>query len=242
MKKLIALASLAVLGQQAAVAGTGYYMVVPYPNEGQRIVDFKYWNAKPTGQPPRSSPEIGFGYNVNSRWFTELSASWFQLSPRSNKWAALEWQNDVMLTQGEYPIDLALHTNIEHNRDPSRGLGVEFGPVLQADAGRTQLNFNLFFDRDYRVKVSEPFQIAYQWQVKYRWKEKLAFGAQGFGEMGDWNNWLPREKQSHRLGPALFGAWDLGGQREWKYEAAYLVGKNSARNAKSVTMRIQYGF
>src|SRR6266571_4354796 len=79
MKKLIALASLAVLGQQAAVAGTGYYMVVPYPNEGQRIVDFKYWNAKPTGQPPRSSPEIGFGYNVNSRWFTELSASWFQL-------------------------------------------------------------------------------------------------------------------------------------------------------------------
>jgi len=242
MKKMIALASLALLGPQAAIAGTGYYLVVPYPNEGQSIVDFKYWNAKPSGQPPRSSPEIGFGYNVNSRWFTELSATWFQMSPGSNKLSAFEWQNDVMLTQGEYPVDLALHTNIERNQDSSRGIGFEFGPVLQTDIGRTQLNFNLFFERDFRVAESEPVQIAYQWQVKHRWMEKLSFGAQGFGEMGDWNHWLPRDQQSHRLGPALFGTWDMGGQREWRYDAAYLIGKNAARNAKSVTMRIQFGF
>ena len=242
MRKLITFAALAVLGQQAAIAGTGYYLVSTYPNEGQRTVDFKYWNAKPSGRPPRSSPELGFGYNVNSRWYTEVIAAWFQLSPGSNKLAATEWQNDFMLTQGQYPFDLALHTNIERNEDTSRGVGFEFGPVLQAEVGRTQLNFNLFFSRDYRVRQIAPMQIAYQWQVKYRWTGKLQFGAQGFGEMGEWNHWLPRNQQSHRAGPALFGNWDLGGQREWKYEAAYLIGKNSARNAKSVTMRIQYAF
>jgi hypothetical protein len=85
-------------------------------------------------------------------------------------------------------------------------------------------------------------EIKYQWQVRYRWMPRLQFGAQGFGEMGKWNHWLPRDEQSHRAGPALFGTWDLGGEREWKYEAAYLIGTNSARNAKSVTMRIQYAF
>jgi hypothetical protein len=96
MKKILVLASLALLMQQQAAAGTGYYLVTTYPNEGQRTIDFKYWNAKPTGKPPRSSPEIGFGYNVSSRWFTEITAQWFQLSPGSNHLAAIEWQNDFM--------------------------------------------------------------------------------------------------------------------------------------------------
>jgi hypothetical protein len=236
MKRILVLASLALLVQQQAAAGTGYYLVTTYPNEGQRTVDFKYWNAKPSGRPPRSSPELGFGYNVNSRWFTELTAQWFQRSPDANHLAAIEWQNDLLLTQGEYPFDLAFHTNVERAQDGSGALGVEFGPVLQTEIGRTQLNLNVFFERDYRVEVSEPMQ------VKYRWIEKLQFGAQGFGEMGAWNHWLPRAQQSHRAGPALFGSWNLGGGHEWKYEAAYLVGTNSARNARSVAMRIQYVF
>jgi hypothetical protein len=241
MKRVLVLASLVGLVQQAA-AGTGYYLVSTYPNEGQRTVDFKYWNAKLTGRAPRSSPEIGLSYNVTSRWYTELTAAWFKASPGSNHLSAIEWQNDFMLTQGEYPFDLAIHTNVERATDGSGELGVEFGPVLQTEFGRTQLNLNLFFEREYRVPESEPMQFKYQWQVKYRWIEKLQFGVQGFGEVGEWNSWLPRAQQSHRAGPALFGSWHLGGGREWKYEAAYLVGKNSARNAKSVAMRIQYAY
>jgi hypothetical protein len=241
MKRPIAFASLAMLLQQCAMAGTGYYLVSTYPNEGERTVDVKYWNAKPSGKPPRSSPEIGLGYNVTSRWYTEVTAEWFKLSPGPYKRSALEWQNDFMLTQGQYPFDLALHTNIERAQD-THGLGFEFGPVIQTDVGRTQLNLNVFFERDYRVEQARPMEMKYQWQARYRWKPKLQFGAQGFGELGEWNHWLPRSEQSHRAGPALFGSWDLGDAHEWKYEAAYLVGTNSARNAKSVTMRIQYTF
>lgn len=109
-------------------------------------------------------------------------------------------------------------------------------------AGRTQLNFNVFLQRHLRVAPVEPTTIAYQWQVKYRWIDKLQFGVQGFGEMGKWNDWLPRERQTHRAGPVVAGNWLLAGGHEWKYEAAYLIGKNSARNAKSVAMRIQYAF
>lgn len=242
MKKILVLASMVLFVQQQAAAGTGYYLVTTYPNEGQRTIDFKYWNARPTGRPPRSSPEIGFGYNVSSRWFTELTAQWFQMAPGSNHLAAIMWQNDFMLTQGQYPIDVAFHTNVERAQDGSGEIGVEFGPVLQTEFGRTQLNLNVFFERDYRAEAANPMRMKYQWQVKYRWIEKLQFGVQGFGEVGKWNDWLPREQQSHRAGPALFGSWDLGGGHEWRYEAAWLVGKNSARNARSVALRIQYVF
>jgi hypothetical protein len=242
MKKILLLTILAVCAQRHAAADTGYYLVTTYPNEGQRSVDFKYWSAKPTGKTTRSSPELGLAWNVTSRWYTELTAQWFQMSPGSNHLSAIEWQNDFMLTQGELPVDIAFHTNVERATDGSGEIGVEYGPVLQTEFGRTQLNFNVFLQRHLRVAPAEPTTIAYQWQVKYRWIEKLQFGVQGFGEMGQWNDWLPREKQSHRAGPVVAGNWHLAGGHEWKYEAAYLIGKNSARNAKSVAMRIQYVF
>ena len=242
MKKILLLTILAVCAQRHAAADTGYYLVTTYPNEGQRSVDFKYWSAKPTGKTTRSSPELGLAWNVTSRWYTELTAQWFQMSPASNHLSAIEWQNDFMLTQGELPVDIAFHTNVERATDGSGEIGVEYGPVLQTEFGRTQLNFNVFLQRHLRVAPAEPTTIAYQWQAKYRWIEKLQFGVQGFGEMGQWNDWLPREKQSHRAGPVVAGNWHLAGGHEWKYEAAYLIGKNSARNAKSVAMRIQYVF
>lgn len=241
MKKILLLTSL-VLTAQHAIADTGYYLVTTYPNEGQVSADFKYWSAHPSGKTMRSSPELGLAWNVNSRWYTEVTAQWFQMSPGSNHLSAIEWQNDFMLTQGELPVDIALHTNVERATDGSGEIGVEYGPVLQTEFGRTQLNFNVFLQRHLRVAPAEPTTIAYQWQVKYRWIDKLQFGVQGFGEMGQWNDWLPREKQSHRAGPVVAGNWLVAGGHEWKYEAAYLIGKNSARNAKSVAMRIQYVF
>lgn len=240
MKKSIAIA--AILAMPSASAGTGYYLVSTYPNEGQTTVDYKYWTAKAPGAPRVSSPEIGVGYNVNSRWFTELSAVYLRTGAFHTRYTKLEWQNDVMLTQGQYPFDLALHTNIARHDDRSRGDEIEFGPVFQTEVGRTQFNLNLFFERDVRVTRPTQTDMKYQWQVRYRWKPKLEFGMQGFGELGEWDDWLPRERQSHRAGPALFGTWDLAGGHAWKYEAAFLTGKNAGRHAKSWAMRLQYVF
>jgi hypothetical protein len=65
MKKTLLLALLALSAQQQAMAGTGYYLVSTYPTEGQRTVDFKYWDARPSGKPSRGSPELVFCYTVN---------------------------------------------------------------------------------------------------------------------------------------------------------------------------------
>lgn len=237
---LLALAAAAL--PPAAGAATGYYLVSTYDVEGQQSVDFKYWNADLRPGPSVSSPEIGYGYGVTSRWYTEVIASWIRVHGRSDKLAGLAWQNDYMLTQGQYPFDLALHTTVERHRDSARGYGVEFGPVLQTEIGRTQFNANLFFQRDYHTERAGDMELTYQWQVKHRWKSWFQPGIQGFGELGKWNGWLPHKRQSHRAGPAVIGGREVGAGRELKYEAAWLIGKNSARSAQSFTLRLQYIF
>jgi hypothetical protein len=235
MKRLALFAALA--ATLPAHAATGYYMVTTYPTEGQKTIDFKYWNAHPAGARGRNSPELGLGYNVNSRWYTELTGVWFQLDPGPLNYTATEWQNDVMLTQGQYDVDVALHSKIVLHRDATRGKSIELGPVMQTEFGRTQLNLNLFLQREIGQPRSQPVQLAYQLQVKQRLTAGFHLGVQAFGEVGKWNDWHPHALQSHRAGPAVSG--DVG---QFRYEAAYLMGKNSARPAKTFSMRVQYLF
>jgi hypothetical protein len=234
MKRLLVLAALL---PQAVFADTGYYLVTTYDVAGQASIDYKYWNAHYKNGRDVASPEIGFGYGVTPRWYTELSTQWVQVDGRHTRNTGMEWQNDFLLTQGQYDVDVALHTSLERPRQREEGYAIEIGPVLQAQVWRTQLNFNLFLQREMDNGERNDTELAYQWQIKQRWKRWFSPGLQGFGEVGKWNNWLPAKQQSHRAGPAFFGEAD-----RFKYEAAYLFGRNSGRAANSFSMRVQYIF
>ena len=237
------LAGLALLGVHAlAAADPGYYVVTAYDNEGQRTLDLRYWTVKTPGEPATLWPEVGFGYGVTSRWYTELFASFIGTMDTAMKLSTWNWQNEVLLTQGQYPFDLAIHASLIRAAESYEGYALEIGPVLQTDIGRTQLNLNLFFEHTWGGYASAHTQMKYQWQAKYRWTPALQFGAQGFGELGDWAKWAPRDEQSHRIGPALFGRWDLGQGRALLYQAAWLVGSTYGQNGNMFSMRAQYAF
>ena len=164
----------------------------------------------------------------------------------------LNWQNDYLLTRGQYPFDLAIHTNIKKyralnpERSPEyfgeyRGVNLEFGPVLQTDIGRVQLNANLLFDRTFRTETPSRLQMKYQWQAKYRYLQQWQIGFQGYGELGDWDHSSPRSAQSNRAGPVLSGVIPCEAQA-LKYEAAFLSGSIFAEHAKTFSMRVQYVF
>ena len=86
-----------------------------------------------------------------------------------------------------------------------------------------------------------PTELAYQWQVRHRWQRWLHVGAQGFGEVGPWDHWLPQDQQSHRAGPALYGSLAIDpGKLNW--QAAYLLGKTGGRRGQMFTMRVKYDF
>jgi len=240
--KRLALAVIVAAATAAARADPGYYVVTAYDNEGQRTIDLRYWTVKKPGKPAMLWPEVGVGYGVSSRWHTELLASFIGTADTATRLDDWQWQNDVLLTQGQYPFDLAVHANLIRAAESNEGYALEIGPVLQTDVDRTQLNLNLFVERSYRTDKSSPTNLKYQWQIKQRWRPALQFGLQGFGELGEWDHWAPRERQSHRAGPAIFGTLPLGTQRSVIYQAAILKGQINGRNGTMFSTRVQLAF
>lgn len=229
------------LGCGVAGAEPGYYVVTVYDNPGVKSADFRYWTVKAPGSTEVSWPEVGFGWNVNGRWYTEVLASYIGSSEFATHLDTLNWQNDVLLTQGQYPFDLAIHTQLVRPQHPASGYSLEFGPALQTDIGRTQLNLNVFFERGFGSLSAQPTELNYQWQVRHRWTRWLHVGAQGFGEVGPWDHWLPRDAQSHRAGPALFGSVPVGpGTIGW--QASYLFGKTYGQRGHMFSTRVKYEF
>jgi len=232
------------LGAAAIPVGAdpGYYVVTVYDNQGLANADLRYWTVKYPNRPEVVWPEVGLGYGVTSRWSTELFASYVGSAPLSTQLSTLNWQNDFLLTQGELPLDIGLHAQLVANQLDDRGRAIEFGPVLQTDVGRTQLNGNVFFERGWGGLDSGATQMKYQWQLRHRWQPWLHVGLQGFGELGPWDHWLPRDQQSHRAGPALFGTLRVDDKQALLVQAAYLYGSIYGRDGRMFTMRVQYVF
>lgn len=214
-----------------ALADPGYYLVTPYSQPGQLAVDARYWTVKAPREKATLWPELGLRYGVNSRWTSGLFASYIGETLGTQKLSSLNWQNLLLLTQGQYPFDLGLHAQLIHER--GEGNVLELGPVLQTEWGRSQLNFNLFFEHDWAS--SKGTQLKYQWQALHRLRPGLRLGLQGFGELGRWDAWSQR--QSHRAGPTL-----RLGLAAAELQAGYLWGKTYGSRGDMFTAQLLLPF
>lgn len=233
-----------VLGTVArpACADPGFYVITPYDHAGKVTVDLRYWTVRNSGRPEVVWPEIGLGYGVNSRWTTAWYASFVGSHDSAVVRSRDYWQNDVLLTQGEWPFDVALHLQWNRDRGALQRHSIEAGPVFQTDVGRTQLNANLIVEHFTGAAAATPTQLKYQWMVRHRAFPGLHLGAQGFGELGPWRDWSASDHQSHRLGPAVFGDVYLEAGRVVHWQAAYLGGKTYGRSGQMFTGRVALEF
>jgi hypothetical protein len=241
MRSTWPLAAAALLTGTMAMADPGYYLVTVYENQGEANIDYRYWTVKLPGSTETIWPEIGLGSGVTKRWYTEVYASYIGSSNMATRLSSLNWQNDYLLTQGQYDFDLALHTDLIY-KYCGGGHAFEYGPALQTDVGRVQLNANLIFERPFDTPTAQPTQLKYQWQAKYRWRPEFQFGLQGFGELGPWDNWAPRGRRSHRAGPMIAGSLPIGATDAFKYQAAFLKGSVYGTRGHMWSMRLQYVF
>jgi hypothetical protein len=60
--------------------------------------------------------------------------------------------------------------------------------------------------------------------------------------MGKWNDWTPKDRRSHSVGPAVFGKLPIGNHQAIKYNAAWLLGKSNATPDRTLRMQIEYEF
>lgn len=229
---------------QLAGAGPADYIYTPAVEYGEREIDFKAGSAKLRDTPRESAMSIGFGYGAKDWWFTEIYAKYKRISPDGTFLDAAEWENKFQLTEpGEYPVDVGFLLEIERPRDHAEGWEVKWGPLLQKDLGKWQLNGNILFVRAYRSDTPNDLSLEYQWQAKYRWMQALELGLQGFGEVGKWDDWAPSGERSSRAGPAVFGKIPLGQDRTAiRYNAAWLIGKDQGIANHTVRLQVEYEF
>lgn len=227
-----------------AVAGPADYMYTPTVEYGEKEIDFKFGTANDQNGTRKTVSSLGFGYGATEYWFTEVYLK--REREGSEGLTLAEWENKFQLTEtGKYWVDVGLITELEapltNGHEPYE---FKIGPLFQTESGKMQYNANLLFERKFGGDADDDqvTEIGYQWQVKYRWKPAFEFGAQGFGEMGEWDQWEESKAQNHRLGPAVFGKLDVGQHRKIKYNAAMLFGISDAAPDHTFRMQAEYEF
>ena len=105
-----------------------------------------------------------------------------------------------------------------------------------------QFYSNLLLTRYSISATPATTDLVYQLQLKYRYQASFEFGIQGFGTLGPWYHWSALDAQSHRLGPAIFGRWALGGRQALYYNAAWLFGLTSGAASNTLRAQIEFEF
>jgi hypothetical protein len=176
-----------------AHAGAADYVYTPTVEHGEKEIDFKYGSARLPDGTLSQVTSFGLGYGATESWFTEIYLKRERVGDAGLTIA--EWENKFQLTEtGKYPLDIGLITEFEAPvNNANEPYEFKFGPLFQTEFNKFQLNGNLLFERKFGHHIAgDPSfitEMGYQWQVKYRWRPALEFGAQGIGEMGEWNNW-----------------------------------------------------
>ena len=231
----------------AAAADPADYVKTTSIEYGERELEVKFGTSKlANGEGRVAAGTVGLGYGVTPYWFTEAYVKYQKSPSDKTHYDAFEWENKFLLTEtGKYWADLGLFVELEIPRERSEGYEFRFGPLVQTEFGKVQVNTNFFLKRNVRVGAESEPQVTefhYQLQAKYRLIRELEFGVQAFGELGKWNHWDASGKQNHRVGPALLGKIPMGGREAVKYDLAWLVGASKAAPDSTVRLQLEYEF
>ena len=119
------------------LSGPADYIYSPIVEEGEREIDTKFGTQSPrNGDTTRQSgASIGFGYGVNSWWFTEIygKAIW---DGNTSQFDAVEWENKFQLTEtGKYPVDIGFLIELERPQNGNQSCDAQ--GVCQPDSQDT---------------------------------------------------------------------------------------------------------
>ncbi len=237
--------------EQARAVNAGDYLFTPTVTQGEREMEF-YGGTGSSGDTTRaeSNAALGFGYGVTQHWFTELAIEYRWQSPAGTGLDAFEWENIIQVGEpGQWPVDIGLVCNVEKpyetfgTSQQKEGSSIRFGPLLQKDIGKVEINFNLLIRRYFQSTASSSSQFSYQGQLKYRYGSPLEVGIQAFGRVSAGNQaWAPYSQQVLRVGPVLLGRLKLPRERSLAYNIGFLMGTTQHSPDQTLRMQVEYEF
>ena len=227
------------------------YLFTPTVTQGEREIDL-YGGSGSSGEKTRaeSNAGLGFGYGVTQHWFTEFDIEYRWLSPVGTGLDAFEWENIIQIGEpGQWPIDIGMLCNVEKPYEASRnsskteGTSIRFGPLLQKDIGKVEVNLNLLLTHFFQSAAFSSTQFGYQGQIKYRYSPPLEVGIQAFGRSSAGaQSWAPYPQQVLRVGPVVLGRLRLPQERSLSYNVGFLMGTTQHSPDQTLRMQIEYEF
>ncbi len=231
------------LGALPARADPGYYVLAPYAQAGQVGTELRYWTVKTrSGGPAVLWPELALSYGFGERWTSTLLASYEGTREEAVRLDTWNWLNQVRLDDGRGDWDLALHTQLVRSHGAEQGQALELGLVSQTEWGLARVQATAILEHGWGELARSGTELKYQWQLSWPLHPGWRAGVQGFGELGNWRDWKPAERQSHRAGPSIQASWTLREHQALQLQAAYLFGKVYGQQAGmfSATLKLLF--
>ena len=241
-----------VLGTKSALSvNADEYLFIPTVTQGEREIDWHFGTGS-AGDKTSSESNTGlaFGVGVTQHWFTELDIEYRRQSPFGTRLDAFEWENIFQIGEpGQWPVDLGMLFNVEKPHQPPRnsiakeGWSIRFGPLLQKDIGKFEVNFNPLILRFLQGAESPATRFSYQSQIKYRYSPPLELGIQAFGRLSaSGQTWAPYSEQVHRVGPVVLGRLALPREQSLSYNVAFLMGTTAHSPDRTLRFQFEYEF
>ncbi len=228
-----------------ALAGPADYVYSPKVEKGEGELELVHGSSDLPAGGRATATSLSVGYGVTENWFSSV---YLKRSVAAGKRSDfIELENKFQLTEhGDRPIHLGLITELELPLQSGDAVEVKFGPLLQSDFGKLQLNGNLVFERVFGQAdehgTAGGTQLGYQWQAKYHWQSSFGFGVQGMGDLGQWDNWDVTSVQNHRAGIMMFGKVKLSEETAVKYNVAALFGVTDTAPNQTYRFQLEYEF
>lgn len=222
----------------SALAGPADQVYLPIVEKGETEFELAGGYRSFGSGPDEHALKFELAYGVTNRWKTELVLEYAAEDGNPGKLEAWEWENIILLTeQGKYWADVGVFAEYE-NVFADGPDEIKIGPMLQKEVGPTIANLNLLFAREVGTGASHDTELDYTWQLKWRGKQALEWGLQGFGGFGVLDHLGDGDK--HSIGPALFGVQRLANGNKFAYNGAVLAGLNSAAPDLTVRFQLEY--
>lgn len=221
-----------------ATAGPADKVYRPIVEKGETELEFRSGYRDFANAPDVYASVLDVGYAFTNRWKSELVFEYEGATGEGGKPEALEWENLIVLTeQGKHWADVGLLVEYEHTFSQEPG-EFKLSGLFEKEVGPTIADLNLGLARQVGAGASDDVELEYAWQVKWRGKEALEWGVQGFGGLGTLDHL--GEGDAHSVGPGLFGVKRLASGNKLSYDAAVLAGVNDA--APDLTVRLSLEF
>lgn len=203
----------------------------PYVLPNEREVEWRMLAQRENGVSNDLAHQIAYGQSITDNVMLEFYLIGQRDKNDNFSLSAYEVEARWMITeQGQYWADWGMLFEVEKQHQENNW-ELTSGMVMEKEFGRTSLTLNAFLIYEWGDTL--PNEIETEFRLQYRFRHLEQF--QPAIEVYSGENYLG-------LGPAFMGIQRFSGQKQIKWEAAFITGINNESQGHILRLAIEYEF